>query len=317
MLPPLFQKQFEAYQASHCRESTHTKARWDNLSASYREGRGRYTQQSQEHMAYVFARMPGTFAACEAVLAQAGSLGLMSPATVLDLGAGPGTMGWALSEREGGEQIRLTQVEKDPVFREFCIQVQAPLKQIDTVPAFLKNEVLRAHEWVSMAYVLCELSSEEQEAWVAKAFSLAGEVLLLIEPGTPTGYGNILRAREQLTKRGGFVLAPCPHQGVCPLQASDWCHFPVRFERTPEGRKLKQGTLPYEDEKFSYLIVVKDQSLLRPYGGRVIRHPMPRSGHIHLDICTSKGAYEKVTISAKSRDIYKASRSLKWGDEVP
>jgi ribosomal protein RSM22 (predicted rRNA methylase) len=315
MLPPLFNAQFEAYRSAHPLVFQEVKARWEALSAAYRQRQGNYTQKAEDHMAYIMARMPATFAACEAVLSQAIGVGLQPPATALDIGAGPGTMGWALSQLDNADQMVLTQVEKDSTFAAFCAQVRPPLKQVQTVSTFLGNEALSPHGWVSLAYVLCELAPGAQANWVERAFALTQEALILIEPGTPAGYRRILAARDQLISLGGHVVAPCPHQAACPLAKEDWCHFPARFQRTPEGRQLKHATLPYEE--FSYLIVVKDPSSLMPYPGRVIRHPMPRSGHIHLDICTSQGAYEKVTISAKSKDVYKTSRSLKWGDVVP
>ena len=44
--------------------------------------------------------------------------------------------------------------------------------------------------------------------------------------------------------RGASVVAPCPHDGVCPMQGTrSWCHFAQRFERSSLQRvtKLRQG----------------------------------------------------------------------------
>jgi hypothetical protein len=69
-------------------------------------------------------------------------------------------------------------------------------------------------------------------------------VLLLLEPGTPSGSAHIQRARSQLLdaawqqqqqqQPGIHVVAPCPHDGACPLAGrASWCHFVQRFQASP------------------------------------------------------------------------------------
>ena len=316
MLPLSFSSQLDAYKTKGYALND-VATRWNHLSTAYREKKGCYTQTKGDHMAYIMARMPATYAACQAVLEEAMGRGLPVPQSALDIGAGPGTMGWALSQLPQGADITLSQVEQDPEFITFCNLIRAPLKAIHNHKSFLGNTCLSIHDWVTMAYALCELKPAHQEAWVREAYTLAGQSLILIEPGTPVGYQTLMRARDQLIALGGYVLAPCPHQSRCPLGEDDWCHFSTRFERTQEARKLKQATLPYEDEKFSYLIVTKSPHLHSLSKGRVLRHPQPRTGHIHLDICTPDGAYKRTTISAKTKSIYKLARSLEWGDDLP
>lgn len=84
-------------------------------------------------------------------------------------------------------------------------------------------------------------------------------VLVLVEPGTPAGSSHIQRARTQLLElaareaqqqqqrgqpqagavgsdgaaeaAGAHVVAPCPHDGPCPLERrASWCHFVQRFQ---------------------------------------------------------------------------------------
>ena len=81
-----------------------------------------------------------------------------------------------------------------------------------------------------------------QQLWERTA---DGGVLLLVEPGTPAGAGHIQRARAQLLQAaaaaaaaaggGGpsqaHVVAPCPHDGACPMEGRpSWCHFVQRFQ---------------------------------------------------------------------------------------
>jgi hypothetical protein len=42
-----------------------------------------------------------------------------------------------------------------------------------------------------------------------------------------------------------------------PLIAPDWCHFTQRLQRSRAHKHLKAADLPYEDEKFSYVILAR------------------------------------------------------------
>ena len=80
------------------------------LSAGYREGTGTKLRTDAERAAYLAVRMPATYAAIKAVLAElpAG----LDAKSLLDLGAGPGTSLWAAEEFE-----TVTLVEQDRALR--------------------------------------------------------------------------------------------------------------------------------------------------------------------------------------------------------
>ncbi|GAB4820160.1 hypothetical protein N2152v2_007206 [Parachlorella kessleri] len=68
--------------------------------------------------------------------------------------------------------------------------------------------------------------------------------------------------REAVRPQGAHVLAPCPHDGRCPLLGRrSWCHFVQRFERTDLQRKTKavEGRAPrvYQDERYSYVVLAR------------------------------------------------------------
>lgn len=58
---------------------------------------------------------------------------------------------------------------------------------------------------------------------------------------------------------GSWVLAPCPHDGACPLHHSPnpqhFCHFSQRIERPKFLKDTKHTDKPEEDSKFSYVVI--------------------------------------------------------------
>ena len=127
------------------------------------------------------------------------------------------------------------------------------------------------HDLVLMAYVLGELSQDEQRRAISAAWEATREALVIVEPGTSAGSARVLDARAWLIDEGGDLVAPCPHSTACPLPATDWCHFAARLNRSKLQRRLKGGTLAFEDEKFSYVVVTRQRS--DRCRARVLRRP--------------------------------------------
>jgi ribosomal protein RSM22 (predicted rRNA methylase) len=148
------------------------------------------------------------------------------------------------------------------------------------------------------------------DAWWA---ATTGE-LVIIDTGTPAGFARILAARRHLVDAGARLVAPCPSDGQCPMADSDWCHFAVRLARSGPHRALKGAELPFEDEKYSY--VVAGRAPVTRAAGRVVRHPQTRSGHIRLQVCHDDQITEQV-VGKSSGDLYRWARKAAWGDPVP
>ncbi|KAK9909809.1 hypothetical protein WJX75_007685 [Coccomyxa subellipsoidea] len=70
--------------------------------------------------------------------------------------------------------------------------------------------------------------------------------------------------QEGSGKMSAHVVAPCPHDGVCPMEGTrSWCHFSQRFERSGLQRVTKirsDGGLArtYQDERYSYVVIRKE-----------------------------------------------------------
>ncbi len=267
----------------------------------------------QQCLSYLATRMPATFAVAASVCAHLPQ----KASSLLDCGAGPGTMLWALSSLEH-PLTQITLYEQERNFIEFGKQLQQSLANTKNLNVDWNNANLKAqnafspHDVVSISYVLNELNVTHQHKLIEKSWSAATQAIIIIEPGTPLGFANLLRARQQLIEQGANIFAPCPHNLACPMMGTDdWCHFSVRLPRSPWHRRIKQAQLAYEDEKYCYLIATKDPT--HETKARVIKRPLKGSGHISLDLCTPIGLKRSI-VSKRSKTLYSQARKVVWGD---
>jgi len=288
----------------------------EELSLRYRNSEKVLISSSAHRLAYIGVRLPATYAVIKSALTQLKKvLPNIELASLLDLGAGPGTVAWAaLNLFPEINKITLIENDKDMLLLGKKLSTNnASLKSAEWLNLnLLAENYFLANDLVTISYVLGELPLAERKNLLQKAWQATNKILLLIEPGTPKGFSNILQAREQLINLGANIVAPCPHQKTCPMQENDWCHFSERLPRSSLHRRAKAGYLSYEDEKFSYLIVSKFL-VDRPIA-RIIRHPLKRKGHMQLSLCTNNGL-KSLTISA-SKANYKLAKKLDWGDSL-
>jgi ribosomal protein RSM22 (predicted rRNA methylase) len=99
------------------------------------------------------------------------------------------------------------------------------------------------------------------------------------------------------------------------VQAPDWCHFAARVSRSSLHRQVKGGSLPYEDEKFSYVAAARFPAA--PAASRIVRHPQIRKGQVLLDLCTAEDGLRRETVTKRHGDAYRAARDADWGDAWP
>ena len=278
------------------------------LRENYKRGDISPFENEAKRLAYLGTRMPATYAAVHKALEEVHLEGHL-----LDLGAGPGTASWAaLDLFPNLEKITLVEQSIDAITLGKSLALHHPkLKEAKWMHQTLSYPLPKADAAI-LSYVLNEL--KEPETLIQSCFE-ALPLLIIVEPGTPKGFELIRKIRKQLIDLGAHILAPCPHALSCPIQGSDWCHFSARVERSRLHRDLKEGSLGFEDEKFSYLIVSKNSK--EAFSSRIIRHPDKQSGFVRLSLCTDQGALEKKTISRKDKDLYRKARKAEWGDPFP
>lgn len=291
-----------------------------NISKRYRDERpsstNKFLNEHEEIIAYIVYRMPATYGAIYTVLNHVKEVySDFHPKSLLDVGAGPGPAMWAATAI-WGDINKITLIERDENMINIGKKLSSksthdPIKNANWVKMDLNSlfEVAK-HDIVIASYSIGELIEEARQKVIKKLWESTNDILIIIEPGTKNGFSRIKRARETLLSLGAYSIAPCPHDKECPITDDNWCHFSSRIQRTSLHRKVKNGQLPYEDEKFSYICVSKSPH--NNINSRIIRHPQIRKGHIIIELCTKEGL-KRVTITKSDRDKYKKVRNLKWG----
>ena len=310
---------FQEKLLSRYKQGSLTKA-FETISDRYRKESGFFLQTEEERWAYLFTRLPATFGVAHKVFEELKRRKPdLNPQSLLDVGAGPGTGMWAASSVFEETLKSCTLLEKDQHFAamgkhlaeqsSFSAVQKAHWKSVDMT----RSLEVDPHDLTILSYSIGEIKEAFWKGLLETLWSATGKVLVIIEPGTPSGYKRMMKIRDIMISLGGFLWAPCPHHQKCPIKESDWCHFSARIARTSLHRKLKSGDLGYEDEKFCYLVFGKQPCI--PYQGRIIRHPMKHSGFVEVVLCQKEGI-QKTIFSKRDKEKYKDIKKLNWGDVI-
>lgn len=119
---------------------------------------------------------------------------------------------------------------------------------------------------------------------VKEMWESGADIMVLIDHNTTAGFECIAEARENLLRmgkremedpttedwpvRGSHVVAPCPHDGACPLfnvgPRSLVCGFSQRLQRPEFVRKTKHSKIGHEDVGYSYVVIRRGTRPERP-----------------------------------------------------
>lgn len=296
------------------------------LARAYAHGRGEtpFVESRDKVYAYIATRMPSIYVVLLAVFQEiATRCPTFAPTSLIDVGSGPGTVMWAVEEIwQTLSSLRL--LDNNLLFRQVGQQLAAsanhPLSAIasweDINLLDGGQKIEGAADLVTASYVLGELSAPAQERRILDLWHSTEQFLVLVEPGTPDGFRRILSARSLLLNAGASLFAPCAGTNDCPLSGERWCHFARRVERTRTQRSSKGGSLGFEDEKYSFLVV--SRTATPPIFGRVVAPPTIFKHEATLYMCDSATTLVSITAKKKgSRDRFRAvTKELRWGDYV-
>ena len=293
--------------------------RSQKISTTYRAGGGSGTIKSEaDALAYALARMPATYAAVAASLNALAEIVLdLAPETLLDVGAGPGTASWAAAEAFPSLHD-FTLLDANATLSRLALDLardSSRLAECRYVPGDASGNLAEVSQadLVIASYVMGELSEADQRKLTDAMWAKARHALVVIEPGTPAGYARVLALRQQLIAAGAHVAAPCPHERPCPLNAPDWCHFSQRLPRSQAHRQIKGADVPFEDERFIYVALIRTPPASR--AARVLAPPDVGKAGIAAKLCTETGV-ELAKVPRRDKAAYASARRWRWGDAV-
>ena len=251
----------------------------------------RYTDS--EVSQYAATRLPCTFASLHRVFAELATLRPGArPASLLDWGAGPGTAALAAASVWPNALHTVVHVEQSGAMLSLADTLRSAWEGNEAPPPpTVHSSVLRlrgpafhrSFDLVVASYALGEASEAEQAGLLRRLWAHTRSFLIIIEPGTPKGSAIVRAARRRVlgiaAKAGrgagveserklldtASVVAPCPHDGPCPMDADplSWCHFTVRVHRPREARLAKGGASrpagSFQDERFSYVVLQRGE----------------------------------------------------------
>lgn len=311
-LPPALSAALEAALEGVQRKALVAAAQ--KMSAGYRQGQtSRVIVNPQDASAYAVARMPATYAACAAVFARLqDAMPEFSPARVLDVGAGTGAASWAAVT--AWPQIgSLTMLDHNPALRNLARSLAEA-----GPPALAGAEILGGElgsvdttaDLIVASYLLAELPEAKAASVAVDLWRWTASALVLIEPGTPQGFARIRAARAALIAAGAHVAAPCTHDAACPMTGDDWCHFSQRLPRSRDHMLLKDANVPFEDERYSYVAVMRE---VAARGARILAPPLETKPGLTFKLCDETGLRAGF-VAARDKDEYRRVKKRGWGD---
>ena len=265
----------------------------EKISEDYRNSVGsgkRIVKDDYQAKAYAAARMPATYQAVLDSLKYVLEISDLTVNTLLDVGAGTGAVVFACSDLLSLKDITLIEREDSMISigKQLFSYAGDFLSKAQWIKGTLQDiNADYEYDLITASYVINELNDNDIKKTVLKLWEMTNKILLIVEPGTPRGYRNILSVRDTLLKKGAYIAAPCTHVEKCPMKDDDWCHFYCRIERSRLQKQLKGGEAPFEDEKYSFIAFAKEEKHLPSY--RILRHPKTNKGHIIFTVCSKQG----------------------------
>jgi ribosomal protein RSM22 (predicted rRNA methylase) len=219
----------------------------DTISKNFtinRDAIGLYSDSVDMASAYTAFYLPTNFPKLSFVLNQLDKsvLKQIKGTTIIDVGSGPGTYALAFKDYFGSEfqgpliimdqsMVMLDQASKVmnyyfPDFKNVRYQNNLNFEIAGETTLFFGNSIN-------------ELGFEKLLELLNK---IKPKFLFFIEPGTKQFFQIALKIRNEIDKRGGTVIYPCPSLiSGCPLeQKNDWCHQILRTKHHPSIERLSQ-----------------------------------------------------------------------------
>ena len=291
------------------------KVRVNSIINRYKYDSGSSTPIIKDQLdAYIYAvyRFPATYKVCSDIFS---NYSLSEVSTVIDVGAGSGAASLALSYYYPHARYYL--LESNIYMKNVGLDLLSSFNNMSYIDYDINKSNLDIKgNMVLASYVYNELDKLGRINLINKMINMSNHYLLFIEPGTPIGYKNILEIKDYLSSYRYSILGPCPNIYNCPLKSieSRWCHYSSRVSRSKLVKDLKEGDVPYEDEKYIYLLIDISTSEIEPTS-RIISNPKINKGYVELVLCTSNGL-KNIKVTKKDKELYKIAKKKIVGDPL-
>ena len=305
-------------------------------------------------LGYLYKRQPRSYASAYRVLSEVQvRMPVFKPKKVLDYGAGLGAGMWAANSLYPDLKV-IAGVEPADVMKSMGKKLSVAvgkMRWFDNIAALPTSASEEGRfDIVMLNYVLGEVESSKLRALIVEAlWHRTTGLLVVIESGAPKGFRLIHSVRDwalkNFTREECNIVAPCPHEGNCPLakDKSSWCHFSAFSSVYPKDVIGQRVGLPnYENEKFSYIVLKKGLTPRQQFStkaetksldqtsyfwDRLVRPVLRPTRFSILDVCphslnvlplNKTGDLQRVRVSKKKhKEAHKFARKAHWGDLWP
>lgn len=219
----------------------------DTISKNFtvnRDAIKQYSNSVDMASAYTAFYLPTNFLKLPFILNQLDKtiLEQIKKTTIIDVGSGPGTYALAFKDYFGSEfQGSLIIMDQSKVMLDQASKIMNYF--------FPETKNIRYENNLNFEIVgdtTLFFGNSINELGFEKLLDLLNKIkpkfLFFIEPGTKQFFEIALKIRNEMVKRGGSVLYPCPSLiDGCPLEKKDdWCHQILRTKHHPSIERLSQ-----------------------------------------------------------------------------
>ncbi len=296
---------------------------YEFLSDSYKSPKSPLQFSPLICLSYAIARMPATLSVQEKIwkIFQEQITLKNTPLSLVDVGAGPGTILWSLPNKTWIKNLTLVEKNSSFITLSKKIAKENPYiknKELDItyIQQDISTSPIPSADIIFASYWLNEMKHIDKI--IENIWQAAEKYIIIIEPGTPLGFKNILKARQFFINKGALIIAPCPGNISCPLKdhSTMWCHFRTRLPRHKNHAYIKSANLSFEEEPYSYLIVQKKIDISSfSTKNRIISSVKKTKLGAETLICTSENLQQLVVLK-KEKASYKHLLKKKWGDSI-
>jgi len=280
-----------------------------------RAGQGPYWESTEDLESYdlTFGERIGW--KWDAVLAELRGRGWQPPpGPVLDWGCGSGVAGRRVLAGFGpGRLAPLLLWDHSPLAVDYARAAAA--KAFPQLPVQAVTAGYLAGDEPVGVRVVSHVLNELTEPALAALLALArrSRAVLWTEPGTHAASRALGRVREALRDPFGLV-APCTHQGPCPVRAAGqerhWCHFfaappPLIFADPNWVRFGQRAGIDLRSLPYSFLALDRRSSASTPGISRVIGRPETFKPYVRLLNCDDRGLAEIEVMKRAAPALYK------------